>query len=43
MHIPKSDTQHTEILTFEEAQKQGEEMPVCDREKLFYMFDFYSE
>ena len=21
MHIPKSDTQHTEILTFEEAQK----------------------
>lgn len=35
MHIPKSDTQHTEILTFEEAQKHREESAVYDRENGF--------
>ena len=43
MHIPKSDTQHTEILTFEEAQKHREESAVYDREKWLYIPDFYSE
>ena len=39
MHIPKSDTQHTEILTFEEAQKHREESAVYDREKWLYIPD----
>ena len=43
MNIPKSDTQHTEILTFEEAQKHCEESAVYDREKWLYIPDFYSE
>ena len=43
MHISKSDTQHTEILTFEEAQKHREESAVYDREKWLYIPDFYSE
>ncbi len=43
IHIPKSDTQHTEILTFEEAQKHREESAVYDREKWLYIPDFYSE
>ena len=38
MHIPKSDTQHTEILTFEEAQKHREESAVYDRECLDMRF-----
>ena len=42
MHIPKSDTQHTEILTFEEAQKQRDESAVYDRIKWLYIPEVYS-
>ncbi len=43
MHIPVSESQKVDILTFEDALSQREESAVYDREKWLYIPDFYSE
>ena len=43
MHIPVSETQKVDILTFDDALTRREESSVYDREKWLYIPDFYSE
>ena len=43
MHIPKSESNELDILTFEEALETKAESASYDREKWLYVPDFYSE
>lgn len=43
MHIPASESQKIEILTFEDAMKHRDGSAVYDRQKWLYIPDFYSE
>ena len=43
MHIPVSESQKVEILTFEDAHTQRAESAEYDRDKWLYIPDFYSE
>ncbi len=43
MHIPVSETQKVDILTFEDARTRRAESAEYDREKWLYIPDFYSE
>ena len=43
MHIPASETQKVDILTFEDARTRRAESAEYDRERWLYIPDFYSE
>ncbi len=43
MHIPASETQKVEILTFEDARTRRAESAEYDRDRWLYIPDFYSE
>ena len=43
MHIPTSETQRVDILTFDDARERRDESAAYDREKWLYIPDFYSE
>lgn len=43
MHIPKSESNELDILTFEEALKEHPESSDYDRDKWLYVPNFYSE
>ncbi len=43
MHIPVSESQKVDILTFEDARTQRAESAEYDRDKWLYIPDFYSE
>ncbi|MBQ7354043.1 MAG: DUF1643 domain-containing protein, partial [Clostridia bacterium] len=43
MHIPASETQKVDILTFEDARIRRAESAEYDRERWLYIPDFYSE
>ena len=43
MHIPTSETQKVEILTFEDARTRRAESAEYDRDRWLYIPDFYSE
>ena len=43
MHIPKSESNEIDILTFEEALKSREQSATYDRNRWIYVPDFYSE
>ena len=43
MHIPVSETQKVDILTFEDARTHRAESAEYDRERWLYIPDFYSE
>ncbi|MBQ8383244.1 MAG: DUF1643 domain-containing protein [Clostridia bacterium] len=43
MHIPVSETQKVDILTFEDARTRRAESAEYDRERWLYIPDFYSE
>ena len=43
MHIPTSESQKVEILTFEDARIHRAESADYDRERWLYIPDFYSE
>ena len=43
MHIPTSESQKVEILTFEDARAHREESAEYDRNRWLYIPDFYSE
>ncbi len=43
MHIPSSESNKVDILTFDEARKKRAESAVYDRQRWIYVPDFYSE